>query len=310
MAFPAISIQWGVMTDYYIGTAGWSYKDWDGIVYPDTKSTDFHALVYLAEYINVIEVNSTFYRPPVLRITLSWVKRVAAYPDFLFTAKIHQVFTHGERAYSEKDVGEFKLGLEPLRAHNRLAAILLQFPWSFNNTPQNMEYLIQLFRSFAEYPLALEVRHGSWNDRIFFQLLKEHQVGFCNVDQPLINNSLKPSALTTRSDFSYVRLHGRNYSNWFKQGAGRDARYDYLYSNQELDEWVGRIKELGQKSKKVFVISNNHYQGQALTNALQIKNKLSGEKIDIPVELLKRYPQLREIVKKEGKGQLDLFGEG
>ncbi len=297
------------MTDYYIGTAGWSYKDWDGVVYPDTKPSDFHALVYLAEYINIIEVNSTFYRPPVLRITLSWVKRVAAHPDFLFTVKLHQVFTHGERVYSQKDVDEFKLGLEPLRAHDRLAAILLQFPWSFDNTAQNMEYLVQLFGSFADYPLALEVRHGSWDDRMFFQLLKEHHVGFCNIDQPLINNSLKPSALTTRPDFSYVRLHGRNYTDWFKQDAGRDARYNYLYTNQELDEWVGRIKELGQKSKKVFVISNNHYQGQALTNALQIKNKISGEKVDIPTELLKRYPLLREIVKKLEKGQLDLFGE-
>jgi len=295
------------MTDYYIGTAGWSYLDWEGVVYPQKKASGFYALTYLAHYINTIEVNSTFYRPPVLKITLSWTKRVAAFPAFLFTVKLHQVFTHGERIYTQKDVDEFKLGLEPLCAQGRLAAILLQFPWSFTNTVQNMEYLASLFGCFADYPLALEVRHGSWDDPKFFQLLKEYHTSFCNIDQPLINRSLKPSSITTHPDFSYVRLHGRNYANWFKQDAGRDARYNYLYSNQELDEWVARIKELGGKSKKVFVISNNHYQGQALANALQIKNKITGDKVDIPMELLKRYPLLKEIVKKLEKGQLDLF---
>jgi uncharacterized protein YecE (DUF72 family) len=297
------------MTDYYIGTAGWSYKDWEGVVYPERKSSDFHALVYLAKYMNTVEINSTFYRPPVLRVTLSWIKRVKDYPDFLFTLKLHQIFTHGDRVFNQKDVDEFKLGLEPLRVDERLAAILLQFPWSFVNSIQNMEHLIKLFQTFRDYPLALEVRHGTWDDPKFLQLLQEHQVGFCNIDQPLINNSLKPSAHTTHPEFSYARLHGRNYTNWFKQNAGRDARYNYLYSDQELDEWVDRIQTLGQKSKKVFVITNNHYQGQALANALQIKNKITGEKVDIPVELLKRYPILKEIVKKLEKGQLDLFGE-
>lgn len=302
-------IQTDVMTEYYIGTAGWSYKDWEGIVYPEKRRSDFHALVYLAEYVNTVEVNSTFYRPPVLRITLSWVKRVKDFPDFRFSIKLHQVFTHGDRVYSQKDVDEFKLGLEPLLADGRLAAILLQFPWSFANTPRNEAYLSQLIRVFSDYPLALEVRHGTWDDPKFFRLLKEHKVAFCNIDQPVINNSLKPSALTTHPDFSYVRLHGRNYSNWFKQNAGRDARYNYLYSDEELDEWVERIKALGENSGKVFVITNNHYQGQALANALQIKNKITGEKVDIPAELLKRYPLLKEIVKRLDKGQLGLFGE-
>jgi uncharacterized protein YecE (DUF72 family) len=297
------------MTEFYIGTAGWSYKDWEGVVYPATKPSGFHALVFLAGYMNVVEVNSTFYRPPVLRIAMSWVKKVAAYPGFLFTLKLHQIFTHGDRIYSQKDVDEFKLGVEPLRASDRLAALLLQFPWSFSHSVQNIDYLVRLFESFKDHPLALEIRHGSWNNPQFFQLLKEYNVGFCNIDQPVINNSIAPSAITTHADFSYVRLHGRNRENWFKQNAGRDARYNYLYNDQELDEWVGRIKELGQSSKKVFVITNNHYQGQALSNALQIKNKLTGENVDIPADLLKRYPLLREIATKLEKGQLDLFGE-
>ena len=119
------------MTDYYIGTAGWSYKDWEGIVYPTKKGANFHALIFLAQYINVVEINSTFYRPPAIRMSWSWIKRVDSYPDFLFTVKLHQVFTHQRKGFSQTDVNEFITGIEPLRTHNRLAAILIQFPWSF-----------------------------------------------------------------------------------------------------------------------------------------------------------------------------------
>jgi uncharacterized protein YecE (DUF72 family) len=297
------------MAHFYFGTAGWSYKDWEGIVYPERKAGGFHALTFLANYINIVEINSTFYRPPVFKISLSWIKRVENHQDFLFAVKLHQNFTHNERNYSQKDVDEFKFGVEPLKAHNRLAAILIQFPWSFSNSIRNLNYLIGLFKSFSDYPLALEIRHGSWNRSEFFQILKDHKVGFCNIDQPLINNSIPPTSINTNPEFSYARLHGRNYTNWFKKDAGRDARYDYLYSDDELDEWVKRIKELGNQSKKIFIVTNNHYRGQALANALQIKNKITGEKLDIPVNLLKRHPLLRQIIKKIERGQLDLFND-
>lgn len=298
------------MTKYYMGTAGWSYQDWEGIVYPIKKTSGFHALIFLSSYVDIIEINSTFYRPPVFKIALSWVKKVEGHPDFLFAVKLHQNFTHDkERKFSQKDVDEFKFGIEPLKAHNRLAAILIQFPWSFANTSRNRDALIDLFHLFSEYPLALEIRHGSWNSQELFGILKDNQVSFCNIDQPLINTSIPPTSISTNPDFSYVRLHGRNYTNWFRKDAGRDARYDYLYSNDELDEWIKRIKDLGKKSKKVFVVTNNHYQGQALANALQIKNKITGEKLDIPADLLKHYPQLKEIVRKIEKGQLDLFDQ-
>jgi len=295
------------MIKYHIGTAGWSYKDWEGIVYPAKKGSDFHPLIFLARYINVVEINSTFYRPPSLRISLSWIRRVKDNPDFLFTVKLHQVFTHQRKGFSQKDVEEFKLGIEPLMAHNRLAAILIQFPWSFARNIINLDYLISLFKLFSDFPLALEVRHGSWGVPDFHELLSEYKVCFCNIDQPLFGDSIKPSAINTIPAFSYVRLHGRNYKNWFNENAGRDERYNYLYSKDELEGWIEKIKELGNKSNKVFVITNNHYRGQALANALQIKNMVTQEKLDIPVDLLKQYPVLREIIKKLKSGQLDLF---
>jgi len=297
------------MSRFYFGTAGWSYEDWAGIVYPERKPRGFHPLTYLAAYLDIIEINSTFYRTPSAMMSLFWIRRVAEFPGFLFAVKINRVFTHERKDWTAKDVDDFNRGIEPLRSSGRLASLLFQFPWSFVRSPANEDYMIDLFRLFSGDPLTVEVRHLSWDVPEFYQLLGAHQVGFCNIDQPVLHNSIKPSAKHTRTDFSYVRLHGRNYKDWFREGAGRDDRYNYLYSREELDEWVERIRQLGQNTGKVFVITNNHYRGQAMANALQIKNMITGEKLDIPGSLLKTYPVLEEIVKKISRGQLDLFGK-
>jgi len=295
------------MSRYHIGTAGWSYADWEGVVYPQKKESGFHPLIYLAAYINIVEINSTFYRTPAMSMSVFWIKKVAAFPDFLFAIKAHQLFTHERKSWIQKDVDDFKLGIEPLRAGERLASLLFQFPWSFANTTGHQDYLVRLFRAFFGYPMTVEIRHSSWDVPEFFKLLTEHCVGYCNIDQPVLKNSIKPSARVTIPEFSYVRLHGRNYKDWFRKEAGRDERYNYLYSQEELDDWVERIKDLGRNSNRVFIITNNHYRGQALANAIQIKNMVTGEKLDIPRSLLKTYPVLEEIVKKAAKGQLDLF---
>ena len=296
------------MSRIYIGTAGWSYEDWNGIVYPAKRESRFHPLPFLARYIDIVEINSTFYRPPTLSLALSWVQKLAARTDFQFAVKLHQIFTHQRKDFTRKDADAFKVGIEPIVASARLAALLLQFPWSYANTEAHRGYLAGLFKLFAGYPLALEVRHSSWDDPDVFEFLRAHKVAFCNIDQPVIGASLKPTAAVTNPAFSYVRLHGRNYGDWFREGAGRDARYNYLYAKDELAEWVGRIKDLAASSDRVYVITNNHFRGQALANALQIKNMMSGEKLDVPLDLIKQYPLLEDIVERIRKGQLDLFG--
>ncbi|MBN2408826.1 MAG: DUF72 domain-containing protein [Candidatus Aminicenantes bacterium] len=297
------------MSGFYIGTAGWSYADWEGIVYPAHREPGFHPLPFLAAYINMIEINSTFYRPPAVSLSLSWVKRLAGFPDFLLAVKAHQVFTHDRESWSQKDVDAFRLGIEPLRTQQRLATILFQFPWSFYRSDAHVDYLERLFRAFSGDRVTVEVRHSSWDHPVFYEMLTAHRVCFCNIDQPLIGPSIAPSARTTIRDFSYVRLHGRNDKDWFRKEAGRDDRYNYLYSDKELDDWVERIKDLGRNTDKVFVITNNHYRGQALANALQIKNKISGQLLNIPKTMLEKYPVLMEIAGKLAKGQLDLFEE-
>jgi uncharacterized protein YecE (DUF72 family) len=295
------------MAKYYVGPAGWSYEDWEGIVYPAGKSRGFHPLTFLADFINIVEINSTFYRPAAPAMVRSWLKRIENRPDFLLSLKLFQAFTHAREGFTPKDVDEIRLAADLVRLQGRLAALLIQFPWSFRNSPENAGYLARLLELFAGYPLAVEVRHTSWDTPDFYDLLRAKGAAFCNIDQPLFDASIKPSAVSTTPDFAYVRLHGRNYQNWFRESAGRDDRYDYLYAADELEGWITRIKDLGTKSSKIYVITNNHYRGQAMANALQIRNMITGDKVDVPDLLLEKYPVLREIVRTIQAGQMDLF---
>jgi uncharacterized protein YecE (DUF72 family) len=297
------------MAEYFVGTAGWSYEDWGGIVYPAAKPRGFHALSYLPAFIDIIEVNSTFYRPAPPAMVRSWLKRLEGRPDFLLALKLYQAFTHARQGFGRKDLDDVRQAADLVRLQGRLAALLVQFPWSFRNTAENTAYLRRLLEAFAGYPLAVEVRHAGWAEPAFFRLLEDHGAAFCNIDQPVIGESIGPSSISTSPAFAYVRLHGRNTKNWFREEAGRDDRYDYLYARDELEDWVARIKDLGRKSGKVYVITNNHYRGQAMANALQIRNMITGEKVDVPQPMLERYPVLRDIVRAIKAGQKGLFDE-
>lgn len=277
-----------------IGPAGWSYDDWKGRVYPDPAPRGFDPLEYLAAYFDTIEINSSFYRPPTERMTRSWVRRVSHNPAFKFTAKLYRVFTHERGTASGEDEKIFKQGIEPLVAANLLGALLLQFPWSFKNTPEMLAYLSDLLEKFGEYPLVVEVRHASWNTESVYSFLAERGIGFCNIDQPIFDRSLKPSSRVTAS-IGYVRLHGRNYENWFSDQADVAARYDFLYSLEELKPWIENSRTISEKVAEVYVITNNHFQGKGVTNALEIKAELTDEKVSVPEPLLKTYPRLRSI---------------
>jgi uncharacterized protein YecE (DUF72 family) len=163
-------------------------------------------------------------------------------------------------------------------------------------------YLNQLIEKFKEYPRVLEVRHSSWNSPQIYEWLEEVDVGICNVDQPVFGKSIKPAELTT-SQIGYVRLHGRNYQDWFREKAPRDDRYNYLYSVDELEPWISRIKEIAAKTKESYVITNNHFRGQAVVNALEIKATLTEEKVPAPAPLFEKYRRLADAaVPEEDQG--------
>ncbi len=277
-----------------IGPAGWSYPDWKGTVYPPRTTQKFDPLEYLSGYFDTIEINTTFYRIPDASSAATWVTRIAGNPHFTFTAKLTQLFTHTRQAGSQDEVA-FKKGIAPLQAASRLGALLLQFPYSFHDTPENRAYVRQLAQRFREYPLILEVRHRSWDKPSIDAFLHEVGLGFCNVDQPPVSYSLGLTRRVT-SSVSYLRLHGRNAAAWFQEDAGRDARYDYLYGDQELNEIVDAVQAIAQHAPETYLITNNHFRGQAAVNALQLRRKLGDPVVAVPPQLLTVYPALERVM--------------
>ncbi len=283
-------------TSLRVGPAGWNYKDWEGIVYPVGAGRSFDPLAYLADYFDTVEINSSFYAPPRQADAASWARRVRNNPRFRFTAKVWQRLTHERGEAAEESLSAncdvVRRSMAPLVDAGLLGALLMQFPWSFRNSTENLDHLARLFRLLAGWPLVVEVRHGSWDQPELYTFLGEHSVAFCNLDQPVIGSSLKPSAHVT-SSIGYFRLHGRNYQNWFREDAGRDARYDYLYSKSEIKDVARLIHAVTQDAEETYAITNNHFRGQALVNALDILEELEGVPPAAPPLLAESYPHLR-----------------
>jgi len=149
-----------------IGPAGWSYADWAGIVYPARRPRGFHEAAYLADFFDTIEINTSFYHPLHAEHCRQWIARVSANPRFLFTAKLWQKFTH-EQGAGDEDERAVRSGFDVLRDAGKLGAVLLQFPFSFHRSEENTAYLKKLLKRFADYPLVVEVRHATWNDKAF-----------------------------------------------------------------------------------------------------------------------------------------------
>jgi uncharacterized protein YecE (DUF72 family) len=278
-----------------VGPAGWSYDDWKGIVYPRGAGSKFDQLAYLASYFDTIEINSSFYRPPTAYMARSWVRRTAHNPGFKFTAKLFKRFTHERGKATGADEKAYRSGVEPLASAGKLGALLMQFPWSFKNTEKDQDYLSKLIEQFKQYPLVVELRHASWNTPEVYEMFEDRGVGFCNIDQPLFSRSIKPSARAT-SRVGYVRLHGRNYENWFSENASPADRYDYLYSPEELQPWIQNIKNVASHAQDTYVVTNNHFRGKGIVNALEIRSQLEGEKVPGPASLIEEYPHVIDSI--------------
>ena len=278
-----------------IGPAGWSYPDWSGFVYPSRRSKTFHEATFLVQFFDTIEINTSFYQPIRPDHAAAWIERVAANPAFLFTAKLWQRFTHEASATAE-DERAARAGFDVLRNAGKLGAVLVQFPFSFHKSTETAAHLSALLKRFADYSLVVELRHSSWQTQATLDLLRDHNAGLCNIDQPIIGNSVTPTAQAT-SPTGYVRFHGRRYDTWFGDDPKLPAheRYNYLYSPDELNPWVARIQEVQKHTRDTYVVTNNHYQGKAVVNALQLLSILKGTKLKVPDDLRRHYPQLEEI---------------
>ena len=290
-----------------VGTAGWSYPDWQNVVYPRTDSSG--RLRAVAEYMDCVEVDSSFYRPPTAQMATKWLRTVGDQPDFRFLAKAWQRFTHDRQSpWSQPEFDLFANGLSPLHEAERLEALLFQFPWSFRNVPANRDWLKRVGESFAAWPVAIEVRHDSWLGDEVQDFFRAQQFIDCNIDQPALAHCLPLSEFVT-SGTGYFRFHGRNAENWFRDKQEvYGGRYDYLYAVSELDDVLACVRAVAQRTKKTFVIFNNHKDGKAFANALQLKARLQPQsKIRAPAALLARFPSLGKGIVPGGEGQLPLI---
>lgn len=249
----------------YVGTCGYSYKDWIGSFYPE-RIKPGSMLPFYAEHFPAVEVDSSYYRVPSLATFRSMAERT---PDaFRFTVKAPGSLTHAPDesggAVSD-DARTFVENLEPLAASGKLAAVLMQFPNGFRPNARNEHYVRALHDALGALPLAAEFRNREWQRPETLQLLAELGVAWCNVDEPQFEGLLRPSSDVV-GNLGYVRFHGRNYQKWWRHEKGEE-RYDYLYTPEELAPWKERVAEMAAETKATYAFFNNHRLGQAAKNA-------------------------------------------
>jgi uncharacterized protein YecE (DUF72 family) len=320
------------MGDLRIGTSGWSYPNgrgtWNGIFYPKQRPKRFDELAYYARHFSTVEVNSTFYGQPRPEVSRSWAARTPA--DFEFSLKLYQKFTH-PRMYEQRvastlpedaragsdamhelvrptaaDLDEFRRGVDPLASVGKLGALLAQFPPSFKDAPASRDYLAWLLRAFTGYPVAVELRHRSWSDRIgdTLSLLNGFDAAWVQIDEPKFRFSIRQNYLPNVRGFYYMRLHGRNAAQWWRHEKSED-RYNYLYSAGELQEIVETADAARRLVRKAYLYTNNHFSAQSVANAAMIKQQL-GEPIEgeYPPELLDRFPELAGAMRQQSPATL------
>jgi uncharacterized protein YecE (DUF72 family) len=286
-----------------IGTSGYYYKDWAGVFYPEgTKKKDM--LSIYAQSFPAVELNFTYYGIPKPSTFENMLAQTP--PEFEFVVKANRKMTHGTNAVSPRGHGEHREGREerynkskelfsansapsavkqdifakynnaiaPLIESGRLGAVLAQFPWAFKNTPDNRNYLYYFREKLPDVPLVVEFRHNSWQKQEVFDFLKEQKISYCCVDEPvaqppyqecLRHRDLPDRRALFTAEPAYVRFHSRDAKKWYGGG-----RYDYLYKEEELREWLPKIKELTRQAKKTYVFFNNCHSAQAVQNAREL----------------------------------------
>ena len=292
------------MPKYHIGTAGWLYKDWVPSFYPKNQSAGSDWLQFYSHYFNCVEVNSTYYTYISPKIVEGWIKKVTDSEDFLFTMKLHQDFTH-KKDFDQQKIKAVSYNLDILTKAERLGGLLIQFPYSFSFDNTTADYVRELRDIFQSYNCFVEVRHKSWLKKEALEMFKKLNLTYCTIDQPQIGQAIPFEPIITK-DKAYLRFHGRNVKAWLKSinNFGKQQsyeeqseRYKYLYSPGELVEIDQKIKSIQEKAKEIYVIMNNHPQGDAIANAFELIHLHEEKnKVQMPSTIVKAYPRLEEII--------------
>jgi uncharacterized protein YecE (DUF72 family) len=259
--------------DIRIGTSGFSFPDWVGVVYPAGLNQREWLAYYERELgFSALEVNYTYYKMPSAKTLAAMSAKTSA--DFTFVVKAHRSMTHelwtDRKRHTMVDnrpsFESFLAGISPLAGEGKLSAVLAQFPYFFYRNDENSRYLARLPELLGDVPTVVEFRNERWHDEAALDLLRESGLGYCVVDEPKLKG-LMPFNPVATTDLAYVRLHGRN-RNWF--GASVAERYDYRYSKEELTELLPPILTLAGKTKKTLVFFNNCHLGSAAKNAVEL----------------------------------------
>jgi len=287
--------------------AGWSYADWQGRVYPRPKPKGFHPLAYLADYVGGVELNASFYALPRLQWVERWARLVERAPTFRFTAKLHQSFTHerlpDDDAELDRRARAFRAALAPLERADRLSGTLVQFPHSFRASPATWRHLDRLGAVLGPVPRVLEVRHASWFGPGELERLGRAGWSVAALDLPAASDH-PPEEFPPTGPLGYLRLHGQNRAAWFDRDADRDQRYDWLYGPDELDRIEARVRHLAGEVDETWVVTNNHFEGKSVANALELEARLTGGPVAVPPPLVATYPRLARIARPRGQGEL------
>jgi uncharacterized protein YecE (DUF72 family) len=248
-----------------VGTSGFSYRDWEGPFYPEGLP-DRDKLAFYAQEFDTVEINYSFYQEPTAQTLEALAAKTP--PGFLFSIKAHREMTH-ERENGEAVAVRFREALAPWIERDCLACILLQFPHSFHCTPEHLDVIRSLRDRLEGLPTVVEFRHVCWVSGRVFQLLRQLDLGICCVDQPRLTSLLPPFGVAT-SDIAYLRFHGRNAAKWWDHDEAWE-RYDYSYSREELEPWAAKAREMAANTRLTLLYANNHWVGQAVDTARQLK---------------------------------------
>lgn len=253
----------------HLGTSGFSFPDWKGSFYP-TGIKQGDLLAYYSHFFQAVELNYSYYTMPSAQKTAALARQVPE--NFLFTIKAHRSMTHEPDLELKQAYRDFQEGISPLADQGKLGCVLLQFPWKFQYSQANLAHLKELPQLLSGIPLVVEFRHRSWLRSDVEQLLSERELGFCAVDEPELPGLMPPVAKVT-GNIAYLRFHGRNREKWWHSNNSSE-RYDYLYSHQELLEWIPKIEKMKATSERTFIFFNNCHGGQAAKNALSMQKIL------------------------------------
>ena len=292
------------MAKIRVGTCSWTDPTLvsSGRFYPDSARSAEARLQYYASQFNIVEVDSSYYALPNERNSYLWAERTP--DDFVFDFKAFRIFTQHPtpinslpknirneltselqekaniyyRDLPAELVDElwqrFESALLPLDTTGKLSVVLFQFPSWFYPGSQQLDYIEICKSKLQQYRLAMEFRNNVWlserNRAATFDFLRRNDLPFVCVDEPQGFKSSVPPVAKATSDIGLVRFHGRNSETWEKKGIGPAERFNYLYSEEELQPWASKIAQISEQTSEMHVLFNNCYQDKAVVNARQM----------------------------------------